>query len=263
MNISSISVSRKDTFDQCHLLYKYKYHDKLPSPEPEPFYFIYGKIIHTIAEELVLSKGERTIGKITEQVLGREIPIDTKLNGEPVYAPKLPQEYRTRMPQHLKSLQKLTEQVGTDGIVEHEFLYDLDPPNKIIARGYIDRILSKNDKIFIFDYKTSKNNGFRKTVKNVGQDLQLRLYARVVQRQFNVAASSIVAGLVYLEDFRIIGARFSEESLSSAEKSMKETFVTIKNMPPEEAKANVGDHCRRCDYRSICPAYRAFFGAND
>jgi RecB family exonuclease len=259
MNISSISVSRKDTFDQCQLLYKYKYHDKLPSPEPEPFWFVYGKIIHTIAEELVLSKGQKTIGNITEQVLNREIPIDTDLTGKQIFAPKLPQEYRQRMPEHLRSLQKLNEQIGTQGIVEHEFLYDLDPPNKIYARGFIDRIIEKGDNIFIFDYKTSKNNGYRKTVNTITKDLQLRMYARVVQRQRGVSAANIRAGLIYLENFSIIGARFSEESLLSAEKEMRDTFVEIKNMSPDEAKPNVGDHCRRCDYRSICPAFRAFF----
>jgi RecB family exonuclease len=260
MNISSISVSRKDTFDQCQLLYKYKYHDKLPSPEPEPFWFVYGKIIHTIAEEIVSSKGEKTIGNITEQVLNGQIPIDTDLSGKQIFAPKLPQEYRQRMPEHLRSLQKLNEQIGTEGIVEHEFLYDLDPPNKIHARGFIDRIIEKDDKVFIFDYKTSKNNGYRKTLGTVTKDLQLRMYARVVQRERNIPASNIRAGLVYLEHFSIVGARFSEESLASAEREMRETFVTIKNMPPEEAKANVGDHCRRCDYRKLCPAYRAMFG---
>ena len=66
-----MSVSRKSVWDECKKKYYYKYHLKLDSEEPEPFYFTYGKIIHKIAEEFVERKGKTTINEITNLVLNK------------------------------------------------------------------------------------------------------------------------------------------------------------------------------------------------
>ena len=56
MNITHMSVSRKNLWDECRKKYYYKYHVKLKPEEPEPFWFTYGKIIHKIAEEYIEKK---------------------------------------------------------------------------------------------------------------------------------------------------------------------------------------------------------------
>lgn len=256
MNISTISVSRKQVWDQCQQQYKYKYHLKVDPFEPEPFYFVYGKIVHKIAETFILKKGSDSLAELTKKVLQGEIPIDEG-HGDTVYAPKdIPNEYKKKLDEHIASIQKLTDQIGTDGIVEWEFEYDLDPPHNKIVRGYIDRLIQKDDKFFIIDYKTSKKNRFRKNRSNVTDDLQLRTYAMIVQRHYNVPAKNIKAALYYLEGANLIGASFSDETLEQTHEELLEVYDQIKNTPPEKAWGNVGDWCNRCDYRKICPFYR-------
>lgn len=229
---------------------------KLPSPVEEPFYFTYGKIIHKIAEEYVKGKEKTPLGKITLDVLEGRIPIGDNEDGSPKFAPKIPPEYLERLPEHIRALAKITTQLGTDGETEFEFLYDLEPPNKRCVKGFIDRLFKKGEKYCILDYKTSKRGMFRKTRGNIAKDLQLRTYARVVQKTLNVPAENIMAGLYYLEGGEIVGAKFSDKSLEQAEKELLYTFKQIENTPEDKAWGNVGEWCSRCDYRKMCPFYR-------
>jgi CRISPR/Cas system-associated exonuclease Cas4 (RecB family) len=58
-----------------------------------------------------------------------------------------------------------------------------------------------------------------------------------------------------LEGGDLIGAKFSQESLDAVEKELLETYMAIESMKPEHARGNVGDHCKRCEYRKMCPFY--------
>lgn len=250
MNIEKISVSRYDTWTLCQQLYLYKYHLKIPSEMEQPFYFIYGKIIHKIAEEYVKRKGETTITEIANEVLKGKIEVQP---GEK--APHLPTEYQKRLPNHLRTIKKITDKIGYDGELEYKFELDLDPPNNKLVTGFIDRLIIKDNKFFIIDYKTTKKGFWRKNNFTILKDLQLRTYARMVQKIFNANAEDIKATLIYLEDEEIKGCKFSQESLLSAEKQLLEAFDIIKNFPPERAYGNVGNHCLRCDYRKHCPFF--------
>lgn len=256
MNISHISVSRKLVFDECEQRYKYKYHLKIVSPEDEPFYFVYGNIVHKICEEFVRGRGKRKLVEVRNDVLEGRIPIED-YKGEQKFAPKIPHAYRVRMPGHLTSLAKLTERIGYDGDLEWKFRYDLDPPNEKFITGYIDRLIKKDDTFFIIDYKTSKKGRYRKTLapgpRSIVHDLQLRCYAKVVQKEFNVPAENIKAALYYLEGGNLVGAKFSQDSLDSAEAAMLNVYDRIVATNPDKVRGTVGQHCNRCDYCSICP----------
>lgn len=254
MNISRISVSRKLVFDECQQRYKYQYHLKTPSPEEEPFYFIYGTIIHKCAEEYVRLKGERTLAAISKDILSGAIPMDDH-DGVETFAPPLPAAYKRRYPGHLKSIQRLTDAIGFDGELEYNFRYDLDPPNERCIVGYIDRLFKKGDTWYIIDYKTTKRSKWRKNSRTIVGDLQLRCYARVVQKTFDVPADKIKAALCYLEGYNIIGAQFSERSLESIDDEMLQAYLQIEQTDPDKVWGNVGDHCRRCVYRKLCPFY--------
>lgn len=254
MKIPHISVSRKGVWTTCQQQYKYHYHLQLPSPEPEPFYFVYGTLIHKIAEEYVINKGEKLLKEIANDVLKGVIPMDVDKNGNSIFAPKLPKEYSKRMPGHLKAIQNLSDQIGLDGETEWKFEYDLDPPNGKRIKGFIDRLIRKNDKFWIIDYKTTKKGRWRK--KTVVNDLQLRCYSRVVQKQFDVPAENIKAALYYVEGGELVSAKYSNQSLLDAEQELLSTFKEIENTPPDQAWGNVTDNCNRCDYRKICPFLR-------
>jgi radical SAM protein with 4Fe4S-binding SPASM domain len=54
----------------------------------------------------------------------------------------------------------------------------------------------------------------------------------------------------------LVAATFSEQSLIAAEKELLRTYRQIEDTTPENAWGDVGEQCRRCDYRPICSAYR-------
>lgn len=255
MNITHISVSRKSVWDQCKKLYYYQYHIKQESPEEEPFYFVYGKIVHKIAEEYVRSRGNRQLKEVTNDVLEGRIPIET-YQGTDTIAPDLPFEYKMRLPEHLGSIKKITDQIGYDGELEWPFEYDLDPPNNKKVVGFIDRLIKKGDQFWIIDYKTTKKGRFRKNKKTIKNDLQLRAYARIVQKHFGAPAENIRAALYYLEGGELIGVRFTENSLIAAERELLNAYNDIAEFPADKAWGTVGWHCTRCAYRSICPFYK-------
>lgn len=252
MDINHISVSRKNTYDQCQQKYKYQYHLKVERDDEEPFYFTYGKIIHKIAEHFVEHKAEIPLGDVTTDVLKGKIELE-----KGVTAPeKLPAEYQRRLNKDLRSIQKLMDSMGTDGIVEHEIYYDLDPPHGRFVKGFIDRLIIKGNKAWIIDYKTTKKGRWRKTRKTITQDLQLCVYARAVQREFEIEPENIKAGLYYVDGGSLVAATFTESTLIKVEQELLKTFKRIEQSDPDKVWGNVGHHCKRCDFRVKCPFYK-------
>lgn len=257
MDINHISVSRYKCFDLCSQQYKYRYHLKLASPVPEPFYFTYGTIVHKISELYVNGKGERPIGDISQDIIRGKIELK---DGK--FCPPIPEEYKKKLTKHLRAIQNLTERIGCEGIVEHEFRYDLDPPNNRCVTGFIDRLIIKGDKAFIIDYKTTKKGKFRVDATSVKDDLQLRMYARVVQREYNFKPENIKAALFYLEGENLVAAQYSEDSLVDVEQELLKAFHRIEKSDPDKVWGHVSWHCKHCDYASICPFYNGQGGNN-
>lgn len=256
MDINHISVSRKDVWNKCQQQYKYKYHLKIDTGVEEPFYFTYGSIVHKIAELYVENNAEKTLEEISKSILNGDIPFDKDKDGNDVFAPELPKEYKKRFPKHIDSIQYLTDQLGTEGEIEYKFEFDIDPPNNKMIKGFIDRLIPKGDEWIIIDYKTTKKGRFRKNLRTIRNDLQLRAYARVVQLEKGIPANKIRAALYYLEDKSLIGCKFSEQSLIEAHEELIYAYDQIKRTPEDKAWGNVQDHCKHCDYRTICPFYR-------
>jgi CRISPR/Cas system-associated exonuclease Cas4 (RecB family) len=250
MNIEHISVSRGKSYKQCAYYYKLKYHDKIPNPGEEQFYFTYGKIVHKIAEAHVAEEGRRTLREISEDVLKGRIEIE---DGKK--APPLPLDYRKRMPLHIKAIEKLNSSIGCKGITEKKFRYDLDPPHGKFVTGFIDRIIINDDKAWIIDYKTTKKGPYRENRQTIRHDPQLRVYSRVVQKEFGVRPENIKAALYYLEDAQILSASYDEESLANVESELLELYNRISGQRPEDARGSTGSHCQRCEYRDMCPFY--------
>ena len=83
----------------------------------------------------------------------------------------------------------------------------------------------------------------------------MRCYARVVQLEFGAKAENIKAALFYLDGADLIATKFTEESLTSAQTELHETYKDIVSTHPNDVYGRVGDQCRRCEYRPICPFY--------
>jgi len=252
MNINHISVSRKKCFDTCQQQYKYRYHLKVPAPGEEPFYFTYGSIVHRVAELYVEHGGELSVGELGKGILSGKYDLDEE--GTKAVS-SLPEDYQKKFPKHLKAIENLTKRVGMEGIVEHPFYYDLDPPNGRHIKGFIDRLIIKGDKAWIIDYKTTKKGKWRVNSETVKDDLQLRAYARVVQREFGLKAANIKAALFYLDGENLIGCCYSEESLAQVENDLREAYIQIEGTDPDKVWGKVGWHCKTCDYGAMCSFY--------
>lgn len=252
MKIEHISVSRGKSYKQCPYYYKLKYHDRIPNPGEEQFYFVYGKIIHKIAEVNVEERGRRPLGEVCEDVLKGRIEIE-----EGRRAPALPLEYRRRVPVHVGNLKKLNDSIGYDGITEHKFRYDLEPPAGKMATGFIDRIIIKDGKAWIIDYKTTKKGPFRENRETIKYDPQLRMYCRVVSKEFGIDPENIKAALYYLEDGIVLSSSYDGASLESVETEMLSLYDEIHEQKPENAAGRTGQHCQRCEYRDMCPFFKS------
>ena len=251
MNIEHISISRGKLYKECEYKYKLKYHEKLLPTKEEPFYFVYGKIIHRIAQIYVEEKAARSLSEVSADVLRGKILLEGNIK-----APKIPQEYKVRMPNHLNSVRKITEKLGTDGLTEHPIYVDLDPPNKKYIKGFIDRIIFKNDSAIVLDYKTTKPGPFRENAQSVKFDPQLRYYARFVSQEFKIPAQNISTALLYLDDYQIVGCKYTEQSLIDIEKDMLHLYNTIATKEPDAAWGKVGQQCPRCEYSDVCPFFK-------
>jgi len=245
-----ISVSRRQTWSECQAKYKFRYHLKVIPDVPQQPYFTYGKVVHKIAEVYVQEKGERDIKQIVSEVLSGKIQID-----EGDGRPELESSYLSKLPTHVSHIKALTDKIGFDGETEWLFRYDMQPPDNHIITGVIDRLITRGNKYFILDYKTTKKGKWRKNAKTIGNDLQLRCYARVVQKTFGADPENIRAALFYLDGAELVTTRFTQESVESAERELHDALKEITSTSPDDVYGRVSDQCRRCDYRNICPYY--------
>lgn len=251
MNIDHLSVSRTGCFEQCQQQYKYRYHLKVIPDKPEQIHFTYGKLVHKAAEVYVENQGKTPIKNIVQKLLSGEMLFEGSQN-----LGRLTADYHRKLVNHTAFIEKFTEKVGFDGDIEHKIEYDLDPPHHKIFLGFIDRLIIKNNKAIILDYKTSKNNSWRKTKKDIPYDLQLNAYALYVHEHHGIEPEDIQAALVYLEDPQVVSTNFTKERLIETKEKLKKAFYVIESYDADKVIGNVGGHCTRCDYNDRCPFYR-------
>lgn len=248
MKIEHISISRKQLWDQCHQAYKYKYHLKLKTEEPEPEYFLYGKLIHKVAEDYVNNNLEKNIEKILNEYMEGNLLLEDKK----VFLSK---DYKKKAIEHILNIKKLNDRIGPEGETEWKFNFDLDPPNKKILTGVIDRLIIKNDKCFIIDYKTTKKGIWRKDNNTIRNDPQLLCYAMIINETFGIKPENIRAALYYLDGGDLIPTKFNQKMIIKIKEILLETYNQIEVKSPETVLGSTGYHCRRCDWRKICPFY--------
>jgi predicted RecB family nuclease len=209
-------------------------------------------MVHKIAEEYVNRKDPDQWHDIVAEVQNGHLEIEPGKK-----APKLDAEYARKFPEHLKHLRSFTNKVGFDlpGHTEYKFKYDLNPPHEWLTTGFIDRIIIKGDQYFIVDYKTTKKGSFRKNSHTILKDTQLRMYAKVVQRDFGAKPENISCALFYLDGGDMIGAKYTQQSIDEAEAELREAYRQVIEADPETVRGRVGNHCQRCDFRGMCKFY--------
>ena len=248
MRIPYISVSRKGTYDTCPQHYKFHYHLGVKSTLPEKSYFVLGKVAHKIIEEHTLSEGKKPIDDIMHGVLSGKIPVDGGAN--------LGLKDLNRLRNHVRNYLKLSKKIGFEGVVEWGFEVDMEKPNAINAKGFIDRLIIKDGKASIIDYKTTQVGPWRKDSTSIKKDLQLATYSWVVTNQMGIDAKDISCALYYLEDGELVPVRFTKATIDGAVKELVSTFKAIRDHDPDKVRGNVGDHCNRCPFNNQCPFFR-------
>lgn len=249
MKINHISISREQCFAECPQKYKFRYHLQTISPEPTPVYFTFGKAVHTIAEHYVRGKGTIPVDKLTKDLLSGEIELEPGKK-----CPEFDVEQKNKLSKHIRNFMRLTERIGMEGEVEWKFTLDMDGQGRCMT-GFIDRLIHKNGKIVCLDYKTTKPSMWRKDSRTITKDLQLQCYCYVVMKEFGVKAKDVEAALIFLDDYKVVPVRFSEETLLSVPGRLLKVYKQIEEMDPDKVHGVVGRHCQFCDYKSICPYY--------
>jgi RecB family exonuclease len=124
----------------------------------------------------------------------------------------------------------------------------------------IDRIAKKGDSFIIYDYKTNKNLPAEIEQSHLEQ---MYLYARVVQENYGKYFSQLKIQLEYLAlgktktrtvDPTELQTVLDKYSAFCAEiTTKKEQFKNLHT--PDIFPATKGDHCKRCAFMEICPAF--------
>ena len=255
MLIEHLSVSRGQCYDLCHQQYKFKYHLKVIPDQHEQVYFVYGKLVHRAAEIYIQNKGEQDILEIGKKLLSGELEFPDR---EKLYL--LTPEYKNKYWDHLVGVKlfsaEIAKKFGFAGELEYKMLFDLDEPNQKMILGFIDRLIIKDDFALIIDYKTSKNNAWRKNKKTIKTDLQLSTYAYHVYDKYKISPKNIHAVLFYMEGRKAVSTNFEESYLLQTKELLKKTYMKIESHDDKIVTGKVGYHCRRCDFNNKCHFYR-------
>ncbi len=207
-------------------------------------------MVHRIIEEHTKAKGKRTVQQVKNDIMDGTLPFEPDKK-----APELDSASQKKLAMHLGNYMRLADKIGYDGEIEWPFLIDLEPPEKRCIKGFLDRLIIKDGKAFILDWKTTKPSKWRKDSNTITKDLQLACYCWIVSREFDIPAKNVKAALYYLEDAKLVPVTYSENTLKQIPERLAAVYKTIEKSDPDKVYGTVADHCRRCDYRKVCPSY--------
>lgn len=240
MIINKISFSRLEIFNQCQYRYRLHYHDEIKSPLPEPPYFEFGHYIHKTAELVV------TEGLSVEEASKESFKKYNKFGKE--YIDKTPVMIR-----HFIDFQKyISISKPLNDSAELEFNLEL---NDFKLNGFIDRVISYDqERTLIADYKTSKSHNETKQ-KDIHDSKQLKMYVWAYNQITGVPVEKISAMLFYLESGNKPITRFTTTEIEDHIEQTISCGNVIRNMDPQDAKPNITNLCKWCEYRTICKPY--------
>lgn len=265
--LAPISYSSYRTYLECPLRWKFLYVDRLPE-EPRG-YFTFGRVIHTVLEELVrplvvpsarrVSEAEsqrtlddwqgaapqpRTEWMSRESLLGF---YDRSWNSEGYVSPEEEARYRALgRDLLLRYYDRLAEEKPTPVAVEEHLEAKWDG---IPVHGYIDRIdRTPGGGLEIVDYKTSRELSH----EDARDSDQLTLYQVLVERNY----SEPVQGLT-LYHLRSLKPLRAPPRAAPALSVLHDRMGTVSDGIRSEAfEPTPGRHCARCDFRDRCPEFR-------
>ncbi|MCI4338818.1 MAG: PD-(D/E)XK nuclease family protein [Thermoplasmata archaeon] len=265
---SALSYSSYRTYLECPLRWKFLYIDRLP--ETPHGYFTFGRVVHSVLEELLRplvvpsarrageSDSQRTLDDWQSRARAAAAPAlmsreqmlsqyDRSWTGEGYTTPEEEARYRT---------------LGRDLLTRYYDRLVREPPQPVAIEqhlearwdgipihGYIDRIdRNPTGGLEILDYKTSREL----TAGDAKESDQLSIYQVLVESNY----SEPVGGLTLYHLRSLTPLRVPPRDRSSLTTLYDRMGTVSDGLRAEAYEPTPGRHCSRCDFRSICPEFR-------
>jgi putative RecB family exonuclease len=265
---AALSYSSYRTYQECPLRWKFLYIDRIP--ETPRGYFTFGRVVHSVLEELVRplvvpsarrtgeSESQRTLddwqpssrGTAGVPWMSREEMLafyDRSWSSEGYTSPEEEARYRAT---GKELLGRYYDRLARDrprpvAVEEHlEARWDGIP-----IHGYIDRIdRGPGGGLEILDYKTSREL----SAADAKDSDQLSIYQVLVESNY----SEPVEGLTLYHLRSLTPLRVPPRDRASLTSLYDRMGVVSDGIRAQAYEPTPGRHCSRCDFRSICPEFR-------
>jgi RecB family exonuclease len=237
MFINTISNSKRDTFNQCKLKYRYRYVDRLADYDisnTDALHF--GSYIHQIFEDGVESPDLAGLQQLAEE------------NREKY---KFNKSYEPKIELCLKNFLRFNATLPEVGISEQHF--ELEVAEGITINGYIDRIIKgKEGGYLVIDYKTSKRE---KSKIDLYQDPQLKGYVYAVHKMYNVPLNKITAAHYYPLTNTFVNVQYTSNQIHAHIKAVVNDVWKIRKAKKEDLVPMRNQFCNWCSYKSLCTEF--------
>ena len=237
MFINTISNSKRDTFKQCKLKYRYRYVDRIADYDisnTDALHF--GSYIHQIFEDGVEAFDLSGLQRLAEQ--NRE---NYKFN----------KSYEPKIELCLKNFLRFNATLPETGVSEQHF--DLEVAEGITINGYIDRIIKgKEGGYLVIDYKTSKRE---KSKIELYQDPQLKGYVYAVHKLYNVPLNKITAAHYYPLTNTFVNVQYTSNQIWAHIKAVVDDVWKIRKAKKVDLVPMRNQFCNWCSYKSLCPEF--------
>jgi putative RecB family exonuclease len=265
--VPALSYSSYRAYLECPLRWKFLYIDRLP--ETPRGYFTFGRVVHTVLEELVRPLVVPTARRVTETESQRTLddwqPRAPPGAGGWMTAEEMLQLYdKSWSPDGYSSPEEEARyrSLGRDLLLRYYDQLQRERPHPVSVEehletkwdgipvhGYIDRIdRTAAGGLEIVDYKTSREL----SNEDARDSDQLSLYQILVENNY----SEPVQGLT-LYHLRSLKPLRSPPRQRSALATLHDRIGTVSDGIRADAfEPNPGRHCSRCDFQSRCPEFR-------
>lgn len=245
------SYSAISSFEACPLKFKYAYIDKI-EPLRRNIEAFMGNRVHEALEKLYRDKLYEKVCSL-EELLNFYNERWKKEMSEQIFVTK--EEYR------IENYRKMGERYLIDYYntykpfdegriiaLEKKVFFPLNEKYWIV--GIIDRIVEKDGKYEIHDYKTSL---YFPTKKEIENDCQLQLYALALDYLYGIKEVELVWHfLAFNKEIRLKKRSYEGARMELIKKIEKiEKAIKSNEFPPRESSL-----CPYCEYQPICPVFR-------
>ena len=236
MFCNQISNSKRNTWRECKLKYKYNYVDRIKETDKgNKSALQFGSYIHEIFELGVEAISIGELERIAKELKG-------KYSFDASYNPKV----KTC----LKNFLRLNSSLSEVGHAELRLTEDLGCVKHL---SIIDRVVKgKNGGILVLDYKTGKRE---KSKFDLFKCTQGRSYTYAVHKELGVPLNKITFAHYYPLTDNLVTVSYSPADIADNNRKIVEDAWKIKKAKVEDLIPSENQYCNWCGYKSVCPIF--------